>query len=126
MACPRKGISMKAVNLWLATALAAMLATPFCARESSAASPTPSMSAAAVQIHYQTVKVDGVDVFYRDAGPKDAPVLLLLHGFPTSSHMFRDLIPRLADKYRVIAPDYPGFGFSGAPDHTKFAYTFEN
>jgi pimeloyl-ACP methyl ester carboxylesterase len=117
---------MKAVNLWLATALAVMLAAPLCARESSAASPTPSMSAPAIQIHYQTVKVDGVDVFYRDAGPKDAPVLLLLHGFPTSSHMFRDLIPRLADKYRVIAPDYPGFGFSGAPDHTKFAYTFEN
>ena len=75
---------------------------------------------------YNTVKVDGVDLFYREAGPKDAPVLLLLHGFPTSSHMFRNLIPQLADKYHVIAPDYPGFGQSGMPDRLKFAYTFEN
>jgi len=75
---------------------------------------------------YNTVKVDGVDLFYREAGPKDAPVLLLLHGFPTSSHMFRKLIPQLADKYHVIAPDYPGFGQSGMPDRLKFAYTFEN
>lgn len=75
---------------------------------------------------YNTVKVDGVDVFYREAGPKDAPVLLLLHGFPTSSHMFKNLIPQLVDKYRVIAPDYPGFGQSGMPDRLKFAYTFDN
>jgi alpha-beta hydrolase superfamily lysophospholipase len=78
------------------------------------------------RVTYNTVKVDGVDVFYREAGPKDAPVLLLLHGFPTSSHMFRNLIPQLADKYRVIAPDYPGFGQSGMPDRLKFAYTFDN
>src|SRR4051812_778126 len=71
----------------------------------------------APQAHYQTVEVDGIDIFYRDAGPTDAPVLLLLHGFPTSSQMFRELIPRLADTYRVIAPDYPGFGYSAAPDH---------
>ena len=68
--------------------------------------------------------VDGVSIFYREAGPADAPVVLLLHGFPTSSHMFRNLIPALADRYHVIAPDYPGFGESAAPDHTKFAYTF--
>jgi pimeloyl-ACP methyl ester carboxylesterase len=73
---------------------------------------------------YHTVKVDGVDLFYREAGPKDGPVIVLLHGFPTSSHMFRNLIPLLADRYRVIAPDYPGFGQSAAPDHKKFAYTF--
>ncbi|MBH0201553.1 MAG: alpha/beta fold hydrolase, partial [Nitrospira sp.] len=78
------------------------------------------------RVTYHTIKVDSVDVFYREAGPKDAPVLLLLHGFPTSSHMFRNLIPQLADKYRVIAPDYPGFGQSGTPDRSKFAYTFEN
>jgi len=77
------------------------------------------------QIRYHTMTVDGVEVFYREAGPKAAPAVLLLHGFPTSSHMFRDLIPRLADKYHVIAPDYPGFGYSGAPDHGAFAYTFE-
>ncbi|QJU60144.1 alpha/beta hydrolase [Sphingomonas sp. AP4-R1] len=75
-------------------------------------------------IHYREETIDGVKVFYREAGPKDGPVVLLLHGFPTSSHMFRNLIPLLADKYRVIAPDYPGFGQSDAPDHTKFAYSF--
>ena len=75
-------------------------------------------------IHYRTVKVDGVDLFYREAGPADAPVVLLLHGFPTSSHMFRNLIPLLASRYHVIAPDYPGFGQSGSPDRAGFAYTF--
>lgn len=78
------------------------------------------------RVTHNTVKIDGVNVFYREAGPKDAPVLLLLHGFPTSSHMYRNLIPQLADKYRVIAPDYPGFGQSGMPDRSKFAYTFDN
>ena len=75
-------------------------------------------------VHYRTVKIDGVDIFYREAGPAGAPTVLLLHGFPTSSHMFRNLIPALADRYHVIAPDYPGFGESGAPDHKAFAYTF--
>ena len=75
---------------------------------------------------YRTADVGGLDVFYREAGRKDAPALLLLHGFPTSSHMFRDLIPALADTYRVIAPDLPGFGFSDAPDRAGFDYTFEN
>lgn len=76
--------------------------------------------------HHKTVKVGDLDIFYREAGPKDAPVLLLLHGFPTSSQMFRNLIPQLADKYRVIAPDYPGFGHSSMPARDKFAYTFDN
>jgi pimeloyl-ACP methyl ester carboxylesterase len=80
--------------------------------------------AAAPVTHYCTAAVDGVGVFYREAGPAEAPVVLLLHGFPTSSHMFRNLIPALADRYHVIAPDHPGFGESDAPDHTKFAYTF--
>jgi len=75
-------------------------------------------------VHYRTIKVGGVDIFYREAGPANAPVVLLLHGFPTSSHMFRRLIPALADRYHVIAPDYPGFGESAAPAHTAFAYTF--
>ena len=77
-------------------------------------------------IRYQRTLVDGVEIFYREAGPADAPVLLLLHGFPTSSQMFRNLIPLLSDRFRVIAPDYPGFGHSDMPDRTKFAYTFEN
>src|SRR6266478_3486164 len=77
-------------------------------------------------IHYRTAEIDGRKVFYREAGHRDAPALLLLHGFPTSSHMFRDLIPLLADRYRVIAPDLPGFGFSDAPDRAAFNYTFDN
>ena len=81
---------------------------------------------APVQLSYHTANVDGVEVFYREAGAKAAPVLLLLHGFPTSSHMFRNLIPQLADKYHVIAPDYPGFGHSAMPEREKFAYTFDN
>jgi pimeloyl-ACP methyl ester carboxylesterase len=77
-------------------------------------------------IHYKTADVDGMNVFYREAGPKDAPVLLLLHGFPTSSHLFRDLIPLLSGRLRVIAPDLPGFGRSDAPSREKFTYTFDN
>ena len=69
---------------------------------------------------YRTVSVDGLDVFYREAGAPDAPAILLLHGFPTSSHMFRDLIPELAGRWRVIAPDLPGFGYSDAPDRATF------
>lgn len=72
------------------------------------------------------VDVDGLEMFYREAGPADAPVLLLLHGFPSASHMFRDLIPKLADTYRVIAPDLPGFGQSAMPAREAFAYTFDN
>jgi pimeloyl-ACP methyl ester carboxylesterase len=75
--------------------------------------------------HYRSTIVDGVDMFYREAGPQDAPVVLLLHGFPTSSRMYRDLIPRLSDTYRVIAPDYPAFGQSGVPDRASFSYTFD-
>ena len=75
---------------------------------------------------YRTVSVDGLKVFYRDAGDPKAPAVLLLHGFPTSSHMFRDLIPALADRYHVVAPDLPGFGFTDAPDRARFKYTFDH
>lgn len=78
------------------------------------------------QVLHRTVKIDGLDIFYREAGPIDAPTVLLLHGFPTSSHMFRNLIPALADKYHVVAPDYPGFGNSSAPSVKEFDYTFDN
>ncbi|MEO6911794.1 MAG: alpha/beta hydrolase [Edaphobacter sp.] len=71
------------------------------------------------------VQADGVTVFYREAGPSDAPVVLLLHGFPTSSFQYRDLIPRLADRYRVIAPDLPGFGFTEVPAERGYKYTFD-
>jgi pimeloyl-ACP methyl ester carboxylesterase len=77
-------------------------------------------------ITYQHATVDGHKVFYREAGSKTAPTILLLHGFPTSSHMFRNLIPALSDHYQVVAPDLPGFGFSDAPDRKQFTYTFEN
>ena len=76
--------------------------------------------------HYKTVLIDGVSIFYREAGDPNAPTLLLLHGFPTSSHMYRTLIPLLTDRYHLIAPDLPGFGFSDAPDRARFAYTFEH
>lgn len=104
---------------------AAFLATTALPTTSSAA-PAAHHHAAAIPpvVRYHTVKIDGVDIFYREAGPADAPVVLLLHGFPTSSHMFRRLIPALADRYHVIAPDYPGFGESAAPDHTTFKYGF--
>ena len=64
----------------------------------------------AARVAYRTVGIDGLDIFYREAGPKDAPIVLLLHGFPTSSHMFRNLIPALADEFHMVAPDYPGTG----------------
>lgn len=77
-------------------------------------------------VRHRTAQIDSVTLFYREAGAPDAPALLLLHGFPSSSHMFRDLIPLLADRFHVIAPDLPGFGFSDAPARTAFAYTFEH
>jgi pimeloyl-ACP methyl ester carboxylesterase len=77
-------------------------------------------------VRYNTVRVNDLDVFYREAGPQDAPVILLLHGFPTSSNMFRNLIPRLATSFHVVAPDYPGFGQSSMPGHNDFDYSFEN
>ncbi len=83
-----------------------------------------SASPAANETHYRSAEIDGVEVAYREAGPRDAPAVLLLHGFPTSSRMFRNLIPALADRYHVIAPDYPGFGRSPAPDRKTFAYGF--
>ena len=76
--------------------------------------------------HFKTVDVIGTDIFYREAGDRGRPTLLLLHGFPSSSHMFRDLIPELADRYHVIAPDLPGFGQSAMKPRDKFSYTFDN
>ncbi len=78
------------------------------------------------QVFYRTVKVDGLSIFYREAGPKDAPTILLLHGLPSSSRMFQPLLTRLADNYHLVAPDYPGFGHSDWPDPKQFAYTFDH
>src|SRR5262249_49664504 len=79
----------------------------------------------ATTVFYRTLNGDGLKIFYREAGPRDAPAVLLLHGFPSSSHMFRNLIPMLADKYHVVAPDFPGYGESSAPSVDDFDYSFE-
>jgi len=92
----------------------------------SAQKENPSASGAVTRVAYRTANIDGLDIFYREAGPKDAPVLLLLHGFPTSSHMFRNLIPKLSDEFHLVAPDYPGFGYSSMPTVNEFAYTFDS
>ncbi len=115
------GNSIRHAGLGLAALLLATTAVP---ATSLAERATQLAAAIPPVVYYHTVKVDGVDIFYREAGPADAPVVLLLHGFPTSSHMFRRLIPALADRYHVIAPDYPGFGESASPDHTTFKYSF--
>jgi pimeloyl-ACP methyl ester carboxylesterase len=101
----------------VAALLTMLIATP------TTAQTAPSPPTAGVT-HYHYTDVDGVHIFYREAGPKDGPAVLLLQGFPTSSQQFRNLIPALSDRYHVIAPDYPGFGLSAAPPHTAFAYTF--
>jgi pimeloyl-ACP methyl ester carboxylesterase len=83
-------------------------------------------AAASTQVRYRRRTVDGIVLFYREAGDPTKPTVLLLHGFPSSSHMFRDLIPKLAGRYHVIAPDYPGFGYSDQPTTTQFKYTFDS
>jgi pimeloyl-ACP methyl ester carboxylesterase len=87
---------------------------------------TKQATAADTQVMYRTVEIDGQSIFYREAGPPDAPTILLLHGFPTSSHMFRNLIPALADQFHLVAPDYPGYGNSSMPAVDEFDYTFDN
>jgi pimeloyl-ACP methyl ester carboxylesterase len=92
-----------------------------------AQSQTPVISpSSSTSLTYHSIAVDGVSIFYREAGPKDAPTLLLLHGYPSSSRMFDTLMPLLADRYHLIAPDYPGFGQSDAPPADRFAYTFDH
>ncbi|QDV62897.1 alpha/beta fold hydrolase [Crateriforma conspicua] len=95
----------------------------------NASEPRPIVRAAdssdTTTVHHRTDQVDGLEIFYRESGPADAPTIVLLHGFPTSSHMFRNLIPRLSDRFHVIAPDYPGFGNSSMPTVDQFDYTFD-
>jgi len=113
---------MNTCKFWMLAVLAATFMIPL---TTPAAEPSATPSPIN-QVHYQKARIGDVDIFYREAGPKQAPTLLLLHGFPSSSQMFRGLIPLLADKYHVIAPDYPGYGYSDMPDRAKFAYTFDN
>ncbi len=102
-----------------------------CSPERGAESPEAGTITAAAapggssQVHYRTTTIEGLDIFYREAGSRDDPTILLLHGFPTSSHMFRNLIPALADEYHLVAPDYPGYGYSSMPSAREFEYTFD-
>lgn len=107
-----------------ALSAAALGAAAVAAGAGSAAAGTARAPLAPVPVRHRRIQVDGLDIFYREAGPAEAPVLLLLHGFPASSHMFRQLMPALADRWRVIAPDYPGFGYSAFPPRERFAYSF--
>ena len=109
------------------TLLLSAAAAPAAAlRGPASARPDTSTETTMTDVHYRTLQVGPAEVFYREAGPADAPVILLLHGFPTASHMFRDLIPALADRYRVIAPDLPGFGLTKVPGRGEFEYSFDN
>ncbi len=105
----------------ITTLIPTIVASPLLALTSPAApSDGPDRT-----VHHRTTEIDGQTIFYREAGPAGAPVVLLLHGFPTSSHMFRNLIPALADRYHVVAPDYPGYGNSSMPPVDEFEYTFD-
>lgn len=108
--------------------LAALLLGSVAAIDTQAQSSvtTKKVTTEAANVKYKTIKVEGLDIFYREAGPINAPTLVLLHGFPSSSHMYRDLITDLATNYHVIAPDYPGFGNSSFPTKDQFNYTFDN
>ena len=117
---------MKSISGAAALLAATLAFSPAFAQQSRAPTAPATQTVTAVPVSYRTVEVDGVGVFYREAGPADAPVVLLLHGFPSSSHMYRDLIPLLADRYRVIAPDLPGFGFTVVPASVNYRYTFDN
>ena len=108
--------------------LLALLVTAHCAPPGDSASTTantPDRAAHGERVRYRTVEIDGLEIFYREAGSRDTPAVLLLHGFPTSSHMFRNLMPALADEFYLVAPDYPGFGNSSQPPMEEFDYTFD-
>jgi pimeloyl-ACP methyl ester carboxylesterase len=102
----------------------AATAFPAAAKQTKGMTMSEQTGIPAVSVH--RVEADGVSVFYREAGPKDAPIVVLLHGFPTSSFQYRELMPRLADRYHVIAPDLPGFGFTEVPSSRSYKYTFES
>lgn len=113
----------KTAGLMLALGL---IHTGFISQNAAAQESLTAKAKAEVIVQHKTVSVDGLDIFYREAGPATAPTIVLLHGFPTSSQMFRNLIPKLAEKYHVIAPDYPGFGGSAMPKSSEFQYSFDN
>ena len=114
----------------LLAALVGVLAIPLALwsahPESTNTSGADVSSPSSRQVYSRTATIDGLEIFYREAGSRENPTILLLHGFPTSSHMFRNLIPQLADEYHVIAPDYPGYGYSSTPSVDEFDYTFDH
>jgi pimeloyl-ACP methyl ester carboxylesterase len=118
-----KGIS----KIWRFTVLAGLVGLCMFAGSTDAVrAQNNDKAVSSSAVTYKTVKIDGLDIFYRESGDRSKPAILLLHGFPTSSFMFRNLIPKLADKFHVVAPDYPGFGQSSMPKVNEFDYTFEN
>lgn len=114
----------RTTSMMLLLGLMMSLLTALWAHPVAAAEAKPMV--AVTQTLHKTIDIDGVEIFYREAGPADAPVILLLHGFPTSSHMFRNLIPALSDRFHLVAPDYPGFGNSAQPAMDRFDYTFDH
>ena len=119
-------------SLGLLVSIALLAAVPL-SRHVAQAAPTMPVNADQVrstnshrQVLHRSIEIDGLDIFYREAGPADAPTILLLHGFPTSSHMFRNLIPALADEFHLVAPDYPGYGNSSMPSVDEFDYSFDH
>lgn len=116
----------KAAPLGLASLMTAVLLMGGAVAQSTAAAErAAAQTPPAEVVLHKTIEVDGLDIFYREAGPRDAPTILLLHGFPTSSQMFRNLMPALADRFHLVAPDYPGFGNSSMPAVDEFDYTFD-
>jgi pimeloyl-ACP methyl ester carboxylesterase len=120
---PRRGGHADALGLVRATV---GCSAPLPVNAASEGTDLTAAGSVSLATTYRTARVDGLDVFYREAGPRDAPTILLLHGFPTSSHMFRDLIPLLQERYHLVAPDYPGFGYSSTPSVEEFEYTFDH
>ncbi|MGZ0188403.1 MAG: alpha/beta fold hydrolase [Alphaproteobacteria bacterium] len=116
---------MKSPGKLLLTAIALAAASPVVTTTSVIAAEISAV-APIIKTHYRSETIDGIKIAYREAGDRTKPTLLLLHGFPTSSHMFRDVIPGLAAKYHVLAPDYPGFGASSMPPAASFEYSFAN
>ncbi|MFT4547407.1 MAG: pimeloyl-ACP methyl ester carboxylesterase [Verrucomicrobiales bacterium] len=128
-----KTTTLKNTILFAALPAAAIVTfAAFAIGKGTSATPTTSTptaigsSTSVPTVYHRTVEIEGQSIFYREAGSKDSPTLLLLHGFPTSSHMFRNLIPALADSYHVVAPDYPGYGQSSMPSVNEFDYTFDH
>jgi pimeloyl-ACP methyl ester carboxylesterase len=117
-----KGISVKFKQQTKLVALISVILTMLVANRSGMAAATEGSQ----PVLYRTTQIDGSSIFYREAGPKDAPTILLLHGLPSSSRMFEPLFARLSDRFHLVAPDYPGFGHSDWPDPKKFAYTFDH